>query len=85
MTDPRVEKMAQVLVHYSLAIKPGDLFRIIAPPAAAPLVRALYKEALLAGAHPYLALILEETEGIALPAWLRSADPVRFAHHAAGD
>lgn len=66
MADPRVEKMAQVLVRYSLALKPGDLFRIIAPPAAAPLVRALYKEALLAGANPYLAMTLEETDELLL-------------------
>ncbi|PJF24040.1 MAG: aminopeptidase, partial [Phototrophicales bacterium] len=66
MADPHVEKMAQVLVRYSLALKPGDLFRIIAPPAAAPLVRALYKEALLAGANPYLAMTLEETDELLL-------------------
>ncbi|MGB9754461.1 MAG: aminopeptidase [Roseiflexus castenholzii] len=66
MADPHVEKMAQVLVRYSLALKPGDLFRIIAPPAAVPLVRALYKEALLAGANPYLAMTLEETDELLL-------------------
>ncbi|NWG20438.1 MAG: aminopeptidase [Chloroflexi bacterium] len=62
MVDPYVAKMARVLVQYSLGLKPGDLFRIIAPPAAVPLVSELYRAALEAGAHPYLALTLEETE-----------------------
>lgn len=53
MGDPRVTKLAQVLVQYSLKLKPGDLFRISADALAAPLVRELYREALIAGAHPY--------------------------------
>lgn len=53
MVDPRVTKLAQVLVHYSLKLKPGDLFRISAHAVAAPLVREVYREALLAGAHPF--------------------------------
>jgi aminopeptidase len=59
MPDPRVEKLAQVLVRYSLALKPGQLFRISAPAAAAPLVRELVKEALLAGANPITRIALE--------------------------
>ncbi|HMO59182.1 MAG TPA: aminopeptidase [Roseiflexaceae bacterium] len=62
MTDPRIDKMARVLVRYSLALKPGDLFRIVTTPAAAPLVLALYRETLAAGAHPLVSLVLEETE-----------------------
>lgn len=62
MTDVYVEKMARVLAQYSLALKPGELFRIVAPVAAAPLVRELYREALLAGAHPYSVLVLEDLE-----------------------
>src|SRR5205085_12020913 len=52
MTDPRVTKLARVLVQYSLELKEGDLFRIQAEAASAPLVRELYREALLAGAYP---------------------------------
>jgi aminopeptidase len=59
MPDPRVEKLAQVLVRYSLALQPGQLFRISAPAAAAPLVRELVKETLLAGAHPLTRITLE--------------------------
>jgi aminopeptidase len=59
MPDPRVEKLAQVLVRYSLALKEGQLFRISAPAAAAPLVRELVKEALLVGANPLTRITLE--------------------------
>jgi aminopeptidase len=64
MSDPRVAKLAQVLVRYSVSVKEGDLFRITTIPAAAPLVRELYREALLAGAHPLVRLSLEETEDL---------------------
>lgn len=53
MVDPRVTKLAQVLVRYSLKLQPGDLFRISGHAITAPLVRELYKEALLVGAHPF--------------------------------
>ena len=51
MPDPRVTKLAQVLVNYSLALRPGDLFYLRAAPLAGELSRAVYKEATLAGAH----------------------------------
>jgi aminopeptidase len=51
MADPRVEKLAAVLVHYSLELKPGQLVRINAPAVAAELIRAVYREAVRAGAH----------------------------------
>ena len=50
MTDSRVAKLAQVLVHYSLKLKPGQQFFISAPPAADELVVAVYAEAIRAGA-----------------------------------
>jgi aminopeptidase len=62
MTDPRIVKLAQVMVHYSIPLVAGGLFRIVATPAARPLVREIYREALLAGAHPLVRLALEETE-----------------------
>lgn len=51
MSDPRVTKLAQVLVHYSLALQPGEKFVLVTGPAAEPLNLAVYKEAILAGAH----------------------------------
>jgi aminopeptidase len=54
MVDPRLEKLAQVLVHYSLKIRRHDLFRISGPALATPLMRAMFGEALAAGAYPYV-------------------------------
>jgi aminopeptidase len=51
MPDTRHQKLAKVLVHYSLALKPGDKLLIGAPAFAEPLVREVYREAILAGAH----------------------------------
>src|SRR5207247_1963194 len=62
MVDPRIEKLAKVLVHYSLRIRRNDLFRITGPSLATPLVRAVYAEALAAGANPYVRVSLEGLE-----------------------
>lgn len=51
MADPRITKMAQVLVQYSLDLKPGEKFRIHTTSLAEELSLAVYKEAILAGAH----------------------------------
>ena len=66
MADPRVEKLANVLVHYSLRIRPGDLFRIIGAALAAPLIREVYREALAAGAHPFVRVSVDGLEEIYL-------------------
>ncbi len=51
MRDPRLTKLAQVLIHYSLKVKPGHLVRITGPALAAPLITEAYREALASGAH----------------------------------
>ncbi len=51
MPDPRITKLAQVLVQYSIGIQPGDKFRIRTSALAEELTLAVYKEAILAGAH----------------------------------
>jgi aminopeptidase len=51
MTDPRLKKLAQVLVHYSLELKPGDKFRLTGPVATVPLLKEVYREAVRAGAY----------------------------------
>ncbi|MBN1956379.1 MAG: aminopeptidase [Anaerolineae bacterium] len=51
MADPRITKLAQVLVQYSLQLGPGDEFLLDTSPLAAELNLAVYKEALLSGAH----------------------------------
>ncbi len=52
MTDIRLQRMAKVLVNYSLNTKKGDRLAIYTSPLAAPLVREIVREALRAGAHP---------------------------------
>ncbi len=52
MADPRIDKLADVIIDYSLGIKEGDFFAINSPPIAAPLVEALYLRALKKGAFP---------------------------------
>lgn len=53
LTDPRIDKLAKLLVHYSVGVRPGDLFVIRGTPLAAQLIEACYREALAAGAHPH--------------------------------
>ncbi|RLF26720.1 MAG: aminopeptidase [Thermoplasmata archaeon] len=60
MKDKRLEKLAEVLVKYSLEIKKGDLFIINGTVLTIPLVREVYRKALAAGAHPYVRLADED-------------------------
>ncbi len=52
MSDIRLQRMAKVLVHYSLGIKKGDRLGIMTGPNATPLVREVVREAVSAGAYP---------------------------------
>ena len=54
MNDPRIDKLARVLVRYSVDVQEGDLVVISAAPTASPLVTAAYREVLLAGGHPWV-------------------------------
>jgi len=54
MADIRTEKLADLLVNYSVAVKPGDKVAIIAPEIAAPLTYAVYAKVLQAGGHPLI-------------------------------
>ena len=51
MADPRIVKLAQVLVRYSIPVQAGDWFVIRSSDLAAPLIREVFREALLVGAH----------------------------------
>src|SRR5206468_5177866 len=51
MADPCIVKLAQVLVHYSIPVKAADWFILSGSDLAAPLIREVYREALLVGAH----------------------------------
>ncbi len=76
VTDPRIDKLAKVLVHYSLRIKPKELVRISGPALAAPLIRAAYREALGAGAYPFTRVSLEGMDELYLKG--ASDDQLRF-------
>ncbi|MEW5936232.1 MAG: aminopeptidase [Candidatus Thermoplasmatota archaeon] len=52
MADPRIERLARLAVRYSVEAKKGQEILISAPPGAAALARALYKEGLDVGAYP---------------------------------
>jgi aminopeptidase len=51
MADPRVTKLAKILVHYSLRLKPGQQVFLQTSPLADELNLAFYEEAVKTGAH----------------------------------
>lgn len=66
LVDDRLNKMAKVLVDYSLSIKKGDSFLIQGHEVTIPLMKELYKEALLRGANPEVKVVVEELAEIML-------------------
>ncbi len=60
MTDPRVTKLAKLLITYSLEIKPGQKLSISSSPLAHELTISAYEEAVKAGAHVFIEQPLEE-------------------------
>ncbi len=66
MHDIRIERWAHALVHYCLTLKEGDNVSIHATPLAAPLIEAVYREVLRAGANPIPFIGLENLDEIML-------------------
>jgi aminopeptidase len=62
MTDLRIEKLADVLVNYSVAVQPGDKVLIQGETIASPLFLAVYARVLQAGGHPLLMPSLSGTQ-----------------------
>ena len=62
MSDPRVDKLANVLVNYSVAVQPGDKVLIQGDALAEPLLKAVYARVLQAGGHPMMMATLPGTE-----------------------
>jgi aminopeptidase len=61
MADPRVDKLADLLVNYSIAVQPGQKIAIQGTSLAEPLIRSVYSEVLKAGGHP---LVLATLPGL---------------------
>ncbi len=61
MADPRIEKLADVLVNYSVAVKPGDRVSISGGTLAEPILKAVYTKVLQAGGHPLMLVSLPGT------------------------
>jgi aminopeptidase len=59
VTDPRVERLAELVVDYSLELREGQILRIDAVDVGAPLALNIYRAALAVGAHPYTNVTLE--------------------------
>jgi aminopeptidase len=59
LADPRVGRLADVLVDYSTAVEPGQLVLLETTPLAAPLLRELYRRVLARGANPHVRLGLD--------------------------
>lgn len=64
MRDPRLDRLAQVLVQYSTAIKPGEIVRLMGDPVGLPLLEAVYEHTLRAGAHPHLRCVPDSARDI---------------------
>jgi aminopeptidase len=66
MSDPRVAKLGDLLVNYSLELQAGHLLRIDAATVASPLVTEAYRYALRAGANARARIEVEGLDAIAV-------------------
>lgn len=62
MTDPRFDKLADVIVNYSTQVRKGDLVRLAGPVVGRPLLAALYKAVVKAGGHPFFNVTFDECQ-----------------------
>jgi aminopeptidase len=62
--DIRIQRLAHLLVDYSVEIQPGERVAILSSPAAADLVRPVYERVLERGGYPFLSIDLPGMEEI---------------------
>ncbi|HON43583.1 MAG TPA: aminopeptidase, partial [Bacillota bacterium] len=62
--DPRVEKLAEILVDYSVGVRKGDVVMVGADVDGAPLAKAVYRRVLQRGGFPRLRVYLPEVTRI---------------------
>lgn len=61
MLDPRIPKLADLIVNYSIAVQPGEKVVVRSLTPAGPLLNELYAQITAAGGYPFLALKFPET------------------------
>jgi len=66
MINPLYEKLAKLVVEYSLEVKNGHRIRIFGPDTAKELFQALYIEIIRADGHPWLDIQIEGTQELFL-------------------
>ena len=54
MRDPRLDRLADVIVRYATDVQPGELVRLSGEPIAVPLLEALYEACIKRGAHAFV-------------------------------
>ncbi len=83
MRDQRLDKLADVLVNYSVKVQPGQLVRIRGDVVGTNLLEAIYEAVLAAGAHPLLRISSEACNDIfmqsASEGQLKHIDPIAMA------
>ncbi len=62
MADPRVEKLAELLVNYCTEVRPGDWVLVRGHVLALPLVEGVVKQVALAGGNPTVLLDSDELD-----------------------
>jgi aminopeptidase len=76
MRDPRLAKLAAVLVNYSVGVRPGQIVRISGAAIAQPLIVELYRKVIEAGGHPVVRMNPEELTEI----FLKNASPDQLTY-----
>ncbi|MGB1126072.1 MAG: aminopeptidase [Phycisphaeraceae bacterium] len=83
MRDQRLEKLADVLVNYSVQVQPGQLVRIRGDEVGTDLLEAIYEAVLKAGAHPLLRITSDACHDIFMQSaseeQLKYIDPIAVA------
>src|SRR5687767_7316429 len=64
MRDPRLQRLADVLVNYSVGVKKDQIVRISGSSVAQPLLIEIYRQVLAAGGHPMVRMSPEDLEEI---------------------
>lgn len=64
MKDTRLQKLANLLINYSLGIKKGEYLQIEGSFTTEPLLKELYREAIKAGAYPEITPYMEDASEI---------------------